>query len=578
MERYRIVGAALCAVVILAVAGLPVAGHAGSALWSKKLDQEVAWHRVTDVGTLLVGTEEGITSYNPETGEVAWKREDLKKIPESNLDEIKGTPFLLVAETTGKIQVKTKLHALNILTGETVWATEQLKGATVDAVPVPQKGYVLLLTTPFATGQSKLDMIALDLATGNAVWESQFEDKVDLFKAEGSGKMFMKFDLSGHMPPAFDEDSIYFTYAGLHRYDIATGKLVWKVPYDVTEKAIKRGNAQAVIAEGVIYTSAKGQLRAIDRATGQVKWTSKDFGGAISEMALKGDVIYGRMGGAFLDWTKNEWDLKKPLGVVAVNKGTGEMVWRYDDAEDSITNMVILEDQGTVLIADGKHLIGLDMNSQGNVKEAFKVKVEMKKKIGAGAVAGGVLKVGLGGWKALGKGGNEDPPVAISTRKNGTVVVRGKQHLVAFDPKTKEIPWSVQYQAPGVPGWAKVAMGAMTAVAYAQATSRALNTGYGTTENRWANEDRFKAIGNYQQFANQRFASAEATEQYVYVLTDVKEGDEKGAGIVGVNMDTGESDRQVMFKEKEPDYKVDEVTGRVFNVKDKKELVAFSVK
>ena len=42
-------------------------------------------------------------------------------------------------------------------------------------------------------------------------------------------------------------------------------------------------------------------------------------------------------------------------------------------------------------------------------------------------------------------------------------------------------------------------------------------------------------------------------------------------------MSTGKTDRQILFKDKQPDYKVDEVTGRVFNIKDKKELIAYSL-
>ena len=39
----------------------------------------------------------------------------------------------------------------------------------------------------------------------------------------------------------------------------------------------------------------------------------------------------------------------------------------------------------------------------------------------------------------------------------------------------------------------------------------------------------------------------------------------------------GCSDRQIMFKDKEPDYQVDEAEGRVFNLRNSKELSAFSV-
>jgi hypothetical protein len=41
-------------------------------------------------------------------------------------------------------------------------------------------------------------------------------------------------------------------------------------------------------------------------------------------------------------------------------------------------------------------------------------------------------------------------------------------------------------------------------------------------------------------------------------------------------METGGGDRQIMFKDKEPDYHVDEGEGRIFNLHNLKELSAFS--
>jgi hypothetical protein len=42
-------------------------------------------------------------------------------------------------------------------------------------------------------------------------------------------------------------------------------------------------------------------------------------------------------------------------------------------------------------------------------------------------------------------------------------------------------------------------------------------------------------------------------------------------------METGRGDRQTLFRDKEPDYQVDEPAGRVFNLRNSKELSAFAV-
>jgi outer membrane protein assembly factor BamB len=571
----------LAFLVFSVLIGLMLAETAISApLWTHKPTSDIKWYRVTDVGSVLVGSKGALYVVNGQTGEQIWSRNDLAGAEEFEVDVIAGTPLLFVSDTSGTFTKGTKLYALDLLTGQNIWETDKLKGATVAVEPIYEKDLVLLVTVENNRGnKGKPKITALRMTTGEVVWEADYPDNVDLYGIERGSKYFPKFDLSGANAPIYDEDSVYFTYAGLHRYSLEDGKLMWGVKYDVTEGSIKRGNAQALIDGETIYTSAKGQLRAIDKQTGAIKWTSKDFGGAVAEMKLLGDTIYSRLGGAFYDFGKREYVNKKPFGVASVNKRTGATVWYYDKADDSITNMAVLADQNTVLIADAKNLIGLDTTSTGKVKEAYKLKLEFKNNLGTAATVAKVAKFGFGGLSAIGSGGGDtrDEPVALYRRENGTVVVQGKQHLLAFDPRTRQIVWSLKYEAPGVPGWQKIAMAGLTALAYTSATASAANSYYGTSQNRWANRQRINSLAAYEQFVSKRYSATKATGNYVYVLTTIKEGKEKGAGLVGVQMEFGRADRQILFKDKEPDYQVDEAEGRVFNLRNSKELSAFSV-
>jgi outer membrane protein assembly factor BamB len=567
-------------VCALIVGALLATTAVGAPLWTHKPASDIKWYRVTDVGSLLVGAKGALYALDGETGQQLWARADLAGAEEFEVDTIAGTPLLFVSDTSGTFKKGTKLYALDLLTGQNIWETEKLKGATVAVEPVYEKDLVLLVTVENnSANKAKPRVTALRMTTGELVWESDYPDSVDLYGIERGSKYFPKFDLSGANPPLYDADSVYFTYAGLHRYSLEDGKLLWGTKYDVTEGSIKRGNAQAVIDGDTIYTSAKGQLRAIDKATGAVRWVGKDFGGAVAEMKLGGDRIYGRLGGAFYDFSKREYVNKKPFGVAAVDKKTGATVWYYDKADDSITNMALLPEMNTVLVADAKNLIGLDASSSGKVREAYKVKLEFKNNLGAAGTAAKVAKFGFGGLSAIGKGGGDDrdEPVALYRRENGTVVVAGKQHLLAFDPRTRAIVWSVKYEAPGVPGWQKIAMAGLTALAYTSATASAANSYYGTAENRWANRQRINSLVAYEQFVSKRYSATKQAGNYVYVMTTVREGKEKGAGLVGVQMETGKGDRQILFKDKEPDYQVDELAGRVFNLRNSKELSAFAV-
>lgn len=556
---------------------------AAQSLWTHTPKEDIKWYRLNETGTLLVGTGSSIYVLDPETGQPVWTRDDFRGIAEFQVQEIPRTPLLLVPQNSGTFQKGTKLFALDILTGKTVWETEKLTGVTVQVKPIYEKDMVVILTvTDNSRTKDKPDLIALKLSDGTELWQSEFTDNVDLYGIEKGSKYFAKYDLSGANAPINDADSIYMTYAGLHRFDLATGKLVWKVSYDVTEGKIKRGNAQAIVDGDVIYTSAKGQIRAIEKATGAIRWTSKDFGGAVAELQLRDHVLYGRLGGTFYDFGKREYVIKKPLGVAALDKATGGTNWFFDKADDSITNMAIYPESNTLLIADSKNLIGLDTNSRGKVKETYKIKLEFKFSLGTAATIAKVGKFAFGGLSALGSKGADttDEPVAIIKREAGTAIIRGKQHLIAFDPISRQIVWSTKYAAPGVPGWQKIAMTAITiASAFASQGAEAslAAQGFSSAANR-ENSNFIGMMSSYERFMEKRYSATRAEANHVYVLTDLKIEKEKGAGIIGVNMNTGQGDRQILFKDKEPDYEIDEAYGRVFNLKNSKELAAFVIK
>ena len=541
----------------------------------------------------MVGTETGVTMLDGATGKPLWQREDLKGINENEYTELTGTPLLLLTDNSGFFSRKTKFLAVDTLTGKTVWETDKMQGFTVNVSPNYAKDMLIILTIlDNRMTKDKPDIYAFKLSTGELLWKSEYTEKVDLYGVikkgrSGASAMFFgsgstrsdRFDLSGENAPIFDGDSMYMTYAGLHRYNLADGKLIWKNVYDVTDGALKNTNGQAILENDVIYTSAKGIIRAINKNDGSVKWQTKDYGkGGIAELQTMGETLYGRMGGQFFETKKGEYQRKTPIGVVALNKTSGSEIWIYKDAKESITNMMILPDDNVMLIGDEKNLIGLDLSNQGKVKESYKIPLKFKFKLGAAGTAAKVAKIGFGGLKgALSKGADTtDEPVALIRQENGTVVARGKQHLLAFNPKTKEISWSTQFAAPSVSGWQTIVMTALTAVTVAMQQG---NKEMYASQGDWSsvsrqNDSLVATLNNYQSFMVNRTNSTKQSGNNIYILTDLKAKDDKGkddkgAGLIGVNMLTGQGISQIMFKDKEPDYEVDEATGRLFNLKDK---------
>lgn len=578
--------------ILIFLVFLTVKTFADTPIWSVK---GAKWYSMMETGNVMVGMDKSIAMIDGATGKQLWTRNDLGEIKEDEYTELPGTPLLLIADNSGWAQRKTKLTAVDTLTGATVWQTDKMLGYTVEVSPVYKKDMLVFLTIrDNRMNKDKPDIFALKMSTGELLWQNEYTEKVDLYGVEkkkrgGAGAMLLgsgggrsdRFNLDGENPPIFDGDSMYMTYAGLHRYNLADGKLVWKTIYDVTDGSLKNTNGQAIIDGDTIYTSAQGIIRAIDKNSGNIKWTTKDFGkGGIAEMQMHGDVVYGRMGGQFYSGKKGEWQKKSPIGVVALNKTNGSTNWIYEGAKNSITNMMILPEDNSLLIADEKNLIGLDMSSQGKVKEAYKIPLKFKFKVGAAATAGKVAAVAFGGVGGFFKKGADttDNPVSLVRQENGTVVVRGMQHLIGFSPKSREIVWSTKYDAPGISGWQSIVMTALTVTAAMMSegveASYAQRGDYNSAFDQ--NSQFLNLMSSYQQFMSKKFSSSKQSGNNYYVLTTIKGKDDKGSGLVGVNMLTGKALNQIIFNDKSPDYEVDEAAGRLFNM-NKGELSAYNI-
>ena len=533
--------------------------------WSHKATGDVKWMRVSEAGTLYYGTDDGIFAVDPATGNTTWKRDEFKKIPESDVEELPGTPLLFIASNNGTFAKSGWVVAIDLLTGATVWETEKVKGSVVGMIPVYSKDMILMLTVPQPTLHAKITVNALGIFDGKLAWQTEMDEKADMFPAEKSSKFFPKFDISAHAKPTIDGDSVYLAYAGVHKLDLNTGKLLWKSPYDVTEKAFKQANASPLVAGPLVYTSAKGVVRAFDKETGAAKWTSADFGSGVPELAYANDILFARMGGTFYEMYKREYQLKKPLGVIALNPASGQVKWKYDKAKDSLTNMALLEKEKIVLVADTKNLIGLAMDGSESFLTPLEFKVKSSglgkaAKIGFGALRGGAI----GLTKAAMQGGPTDPPLVVVHQGDGKLVVRATQHILQFDAATRSVAWATELEAPGNSMLTKIAMGAAFAMMYAAETGHAMNTQLGTSENSGANKNRRQMIDGWESVVSKRFSKTNTKGNFTYMLTDIKLEGEKGPGIAGVNMTTGLVERKIIFGDKEPEYTVDEVGGVVY--------------
>lgn len=144
--------------------------------------------------------------------------------------------------------------------------------------------------------------------------------------------------------------------------DLATGKPVWThtYPQPLDPNLFEGGpRATPTIDGDFVYTvSQEGDLFCLAKATGKVKWKKNlvsDFGGKkpgwgyAGSPTIEGNLLYVEPGG-------------RGSSTVALNKTTGEPVWKSGDDEAGYASPVVAElaKKPTLVLFKAKALVGLE--------------------------------------------------------------------------------------------------------------------------------------------------------------------------------------------------------------------------
>src|SRR5215211_7801915 len=117
------------ALLFSALAGLPTGGASSSSSpsWSAKLDGKIRFYQTTELGALVVGTEKSLYAVDGESGEVLWRRKNLR-LDATDVAPVIGTDLLLLNLEKDK---RARLEAVDLLTGKPVWQSDKLKGSVM---------------------------------------------------------------------------------------------------------------------------------------------------------------------------------------------------------------------------------------------------------------------------------------------------------------------------------------------------------------------------------------------------------------------------------------------------------------
>ena len=331
--------------------------------WSSKLDGQVRFYQVTELGVLVVGTEKSLYAVSGETGEILWRRKNVR-LDETDVAPVPGTDLLLLSLENGD---RSRVIATDLLTGDPLWQSDKVKGGVMQMAVDPSSN---LLAAVFVKdvkdrareGFKRRPVVhVFDLKTGDELWEYKIESEIEMTPVRWSEDKDAKteYTLDNYHPPLFLDDRLYLFYEGVASLDAHTGKERQREKFRVNEEGLALTEADPVFDERMIYASGRGHVRAVSRETGKEIWEARDLGLSPEMMLAQNGTLYVRTGGQFSRLRDGETEARGPYGVSAIDSQTGKVIWRYKGADRGITNMA-LPDPSTVVVADRDDLILID--------------------------------------------------------------------------------------------------------------------------------------------------------------------------------------------------------------------------
>jgi outer membrane protein assembly factor BamB len=384
--------------------------------WSAKLDGKVRFYQSTELGVLVVGTEKSLYALDAETGDVLWRRKNVK-LDQTDVAPVPGTDIVLLTLESGS---KTRVEAIDLMTGQPLWRSDKVRGAVMQMALDQNDNLLAMVLVRDAKGKAKEGfkrkpvIHVFNITNGEELWKRDLESEVEMMPARWGDQDDVPYTLDNYRPPVFLDNRLYLFYEGLTSLDAHTGRERQRDKFRVNEEGLALTESDPAADERNVYTSGRGKVRAISRLNGEEVWEAKDLG-SVPEMILTRDALYARTGGQFARLEDGETVERGPYGVSAIELEKGKVLWRYKGADKGITN-VVMADAATLVVADRDDLITIDARTG-----------KRRTKISHGV----------------------ERAAFVLLNERGEAVVGGKNEIAAFNLSTGANVWRSRHNPPG---------------------------------------------------------------------------------------------------------------------------------
>lgn len=597
---------------------------AQNADYNYTFDGQVKWMLLTDTGTLLASTGEALVGIKPNTSEIAFKIDRLKKVKEENLEFVPGTPYLII-KPKGML-----LHTsvVDLMNGKMVFDSkaEDWKGGVQSRhfISPEMKFVVNGMKKMEGQGQYKGGVGLYDMLTG---------ELVRIFERKGGNPMSGKPDIMG-------DDIIIPGLKNIICYSISSGAVKWVSDVKNATQIITNEETKEIYAFRT--KGANTVVYKMDSSSGTMLWPEGNkLSGTIARieftehgLALVTNIassgkkglagkLANKIGGGGqskiyllnLNTGADLWNKSpktkgfvnhfyiEPDGILfgvasgGINKigYDGTPLWKKPLKTGPNIQLMARVDKGVLYISETNTDI-IDMNT-GESVFGKAVKYKNSKSVNSAydkdrdrflvSCKDGVYEIdgSNGEYRLLSKDvkfeGKEDP-TGMSVRQGG-ILLTSNQNMTMLDFNGKQ-KWHVYKRPPGISAVGAVFMGAITlasvtmtsAHAYQKGASNArLGAYHSNTRYHSQQQANWSKLGaaSFKELAK-RFNATKATENSSFMLTKL----DNGVGLAKIDKDSGEKVSEVVLKDKKPVYEVDDIEGILYFKSKGNTISAFNLK
>lgn len=575
---------------------------------------------LTQGGTMVIATNDGLVGIKPGSNELLFNFTDYGKVKPEELTFVPLSPYVVVGQT-GFGAMTTKKAVIDYMSGKKLFSTEdngwkmimrcdvmmpqnklfvsgQRRAADkyANAIAVydlntgAQDSYVELKGSEVVTGRPLMlsDGLILPTAknlkkinpnTGAEIWSMKVDDISRMVVDESEKEIYGLEGVNGGKNTK------------IHKIH-ADGRLLWEDAYKVKGRIVNfEILPQGLAIVSNVDNSGKSGLGKLTsgRSESKIAFLNASNGSDLWEKAPKtkgyvqhfyimdDGILFGIYEGGI---NKISYDgktlFKKPLktgeniltmaqtsnGLIYITSGdanivnleTGEQVWKkplkYKRADAVASDYDAKNDR--YLISADDELFSVDANT-GEVSTLAESDFD----------------------------GGEDP-TNVEVRDGG-ILLTSSQNMMMLD-WDGQMGWHEYHRAPGksafgaiLMGVAAVASAAAATASYAEANRNRNRLGYYTSRGEsYAQLGDAMAVATGASIAEmvKRFKATSATENARFVLTKL----DAGVGLVKLNKDNGALEKQIILKDKKPNYTVDDFGGILYYQADNDTVYAYDLR